>query len=279
LLNKINLHLNQITNIMMPHIKEVIMEDATEARKTKDRSPRFPFISLERALERASEFYAKEKRGAAPFASAATHWGYSPSSSGALQTFAALRSYGVLEGGHKSMRLSNLAIRILLDKRPDSTEREELKRQAALNPSIAAEINKQWPDTPPSDPTLIHHLIINLGFNEETASKVAKIIKQNNIFTTLSPSNLQSLNEEITNGGDIMNESLNISPTKNVELKRAVIGTSKLKVERTHDLGGLEITMQFNGEPTESTYEYLKDFIDFKLNQIKKAKKDSDGLS
>ena len=49
------------------------MDVETDGRKGRERSPRFPFISLERALDRAATFYAAEKRGAAPFEAAAEH--------------------------------------------------------------------------------------------------------------------------------------------------------------------------------------------------------------
>ena len=66
-----------------------------ESRK-KDRSPNFPFISLENAIARARAFYDEERKGAAPVTRAAIHWKYSPNSSGLIQTVAALKSYGLM---------------------------------------------------------------------------------------------------------------------------------------------------------------------------------------
>lgn len=248
------------------------MKKDAETRQVKERSPRFPFISLEKALERASHFYWAEKRGTAPFAAAAKHWGYSAASSGGLQTFAALKSYGLLEGTHKNVRLSDLALRIILDKRPDSSEREVLKRQAALTPSIAAEINEKWPDGLPSEATLNHFLVLDRGFNEATASKVVKIVNENQIFTSISGNDVQSSNEEITERTDIMKDATNSSVARDAQIRNTGGGATKVKVERTSDRDGLDITLQFNGEPTEGTFEYLKDFIEFKLQQIRKIK-------
>lgn len=53
------------------------MIDIMESRKAKERSPNFPFITLESAIERAQQFYDKEKRSGAPFPVTAGHWGYS----------------------------------------------------------------------------------------------------------------------------------------------------------------------------------------------------------
>jgi hypothetical protein len=163
------------------------MTEELQSRGTKDRSPNFPFISLERALERAGQLYEKEKRSATPFKVAAEHWRYSPTSSGALQTAAALKQYGLLvdEGSGKDRRvkLTEMALRILLDKREDSTEREHLKRQAALTPPIATEINQKYPEELPSDGTLHHFLVLDRGFNPDNAKNVVKVLKANEGFT------------------------------------------------------------------------------------------------
>lgn len=175
------------------------MNDSAEARKTKDRSPAFPFITLEAALGRARRFYDEEKRGVAPMTRATLHWGYSPSSSGALQTIAALKNYGLMteEGGsgqNRQIRLTDLALRILLDQRPNSTERLMFMRQAAKTPSIAAEVYSKWPDGLPSDSTLNHFLVLEKKFNESTAFKVVKIIKENHALTEMSSIDIQSDN-------------------------------------------------------------------------------------
>src|SRR5437016_4500012 len=120
------------------------MSEETQPRATKERSPNFPFITLGRALERAEQLYRNEKRGAAPFDVAAADWGYSATSSGALQTVAALKQYGLVadegSGKDRKIRLTDLALRIILDTRDNSEEKEQLKRQAARTPSVAAEI-------------------------------------------------------------------------------------------------------------------------------------------
>ena len=45
----------------------------------------------------------------------------------------------------------------------------------------------------------------------------------------------------------------------------------KAWIERTNDSNGLSITVQFQGEPTKETYEYLNDFFEFKMSQLKKS--------
>jgi hypothetical protein len=178
---------------------------ADDTRKTKDRSPNFPFITLESALQRAQQFYAKEKRGAAPFKAAVDHWGYSALSSGGIQTVAALKSYGLLSddgsGAQRTVRLTDLALRILLDQRPGSTDRAEYMREAAVNPPVAGDVYAKWDGDLPSEPTLHHYLVLERAFNEESARKAAKILFINHGFVGLDSSGIKvgrsELNEDI----------------------------------------------------------------------------------
>lgn len=168
-----------------------------DVKRTKERSPVFPFIPLSAAIERAKQFFAEEKRGSTLLAIAGRHWGYSPSSSGLLQTVGALKNYGLLSdegsGQDRRIRLTDMALRIILDERPDSIERAEYLRMAALKPAVSADVHKKWPDGLPSNATLNHYLVLEKKFNQETALKVAKIINKNqSLIENLSIDNLSS---------------------------------------------------------------------------------------
>ncbi len=101
------------------------MDDSETSSRRKVRSPSFPFIGLREALERARGFYEAEQRNAARPETAAAHWGYSPKSSGGKQTTAALRAFRLLEGD-TLVKLSGRALRILLDEREGSEDRDRL---------------------------------------------------------------------------------------------------------------------------------------------------------
>jgi hypothetical protein len=137
-----------------------------EAKK-KVRSPSFPFIGLREALDRARAFYEAEQRNAARPETAAAHWGYSPKSSGGKQTIAALRAFGLLDGD-ALVKLSGRALRIVLDERGGSEERERLLQQAALMPPIHARLWERYGAELPSAQTLRLWLILDEGFNENS---------------------------------------------------------------------------------------------------------------
>ena len=135
--------------------------------KKKVRSPSFPFIGLREALDRARAFYEAEQRNAARPETAAAHWGYSPKSSGGKQTIAALRAFGLLDGD-SLVKLSGRALRIVLDERSGSEERERLLQQAALMPPIHARLWERYGAELPSAQTLRLWLILDEGFNENS---------------------------------------------------------------------------------------------------------------
>ncbi len=141
-------------------------KDGLETRK-KVRSPSFPFVGLREALDRARAFYEAEQRNSARIETAASHWGYSPKSSGGKQTIAALRSFGLLDGD-SLVKLSGRALSILLDERGDSEERRRLVQQAALLPPIHGRLWERYGAELPSPQTLKLSLILDEGFNESS---------------------------------------------------------------------------------------------------------------
>ena len=287
------------TGLRIEHsFKEVGMEDV-ESRK-KDRSPNFPFISLEAALDRARAFYEEERRGAAPVARVAKHWRCSPSSSGLLQTVAALKSYGLVgdegSGADRRLRLTDAALRILLDTRPDSPERAELIKRAALSPSISTEVHGNWPDGLPSEDTLSHYLIFERGFSPQNAARAVKILKENQRLASLDQ--VDPLSLCLTDGGDAGGQLVAVdvarapdwespdprqsaSPPMNSVAKfgggspavHAGAHAAALALpftEQILDPDGRAIRIEFSAAPTEEMYEFLKDYIDLRLRAIRR---------
>ncbi|HKI02168.1 MAG TPA: hypothetical protein VKK31_09315 [Thermoanaerobaculia bacterium] len=159
--------------------------DETESKK-KVRSPSFPFIGLRQALERARAFYEAEQRNAARPETAASHWGYSPKSSGGKQTIAALRSFGLLEGD-SLVKLSGRALRIILDEGEGSDERERLLKQAALLPPLHSRLWERYGPELPSSQTLRLSLILDEGFNENSVDDFLTEYKETLELAKLRP--------------------------------------------------------------------------------------------
>jgi hypothetical protein len=242
-----------------------------ESRKAKDRSPNFPFIPLTTAIGRAREFYNAEKRSAAPYAVAAKHWGYTATSSGGMQTMAALKSYGLMSddgvGAQRMVRLSDLGLRIILDNRPDSIERDQFLRKAALNPSVAAQIYKKWPTGLPSDANLNHFLVLDLKFNDVTATKVVKIIKENEKLTATVSSDVESGPED--EAEDAYEEPAVEQQPCSQPITSPAPRSATVIYERIM-APGADIQIQFSGEPTFETYDFLEKYVALRKAILKK---------
>lgn len=160
------------------------MDETSSGQRKKIRSPSFPFISLREAVDRARAFYEAEQRNAARPETAAAHWGYSPKSSGGKQTIAALRAFGLIEGD-TLVKLSGRALRILLDEREASEERERLLKQAALLPPLHSRLWERYGADLPSAQTLRLSLILDEGFNENSVDDFLTEYKETLEFARL----------------------------------------------------------------------------------------------
>lgn len=151
------------------------MSGTTQGNKKRDRSPSYPAIGLEEALARARRLYDQERRNAAPVDTILKHWGYSAGSGAGLRVLAALEKFGLTvdegSGPNRKARLTEDAYDILIDERPDSENRQRLIRQAALNPTVHADLWEQYKTQLPSQDTLKYELR-KKGFTERALSEL-----------------------------------------------------------------------------------------------------------
>ncbi|WP_027665619.1 hypothetical protein [Rhizobium leguminosarum] len=162
-------------------------ENQTGGGTKKERGPSFPFIGLEKAVERTRELYAKAKRFEVRLSDAAADWKYGAKSSGAFQTAAALLAFGLIEdsgsGEARKLRVSDLGRRIMLDERPGM--REKHMAEAALKPKLIAEFAERWADGRPDDSHAISDLKFEHGFTDESAPRFLRVFDETIRFTIL----------------------------------------------------------------------------------------------
>ena len=181
--------------------------DAESEKRKRTRSPAYPFVNLETAITRAKEFWDKEQRNAANVNVAMTHWGFVAGSSNGAQTVAALTSFGLLQdegiGDKRKVRLTPDALMILLDTRPDSTDRARLIKQAALAPKIHQQLWEKWGNDLPSDAQLRHTLLLDwpTPFNENAVDGFIREYRDTISFAKLSKSDTLA-SEVKDNGGE-----------------------------------------------------------------------------
>lgn len=159
--------------------------------KIKDPGTRFPFISLDKAIDRGRQLFDADPQGRPmPVPTAFSVWGYSDKSSGGHQTVAALKMYGIMadEGANESRRvmLTPQARAYFLDERED--ERLKLLRGFALHPGLIAAVWKDWGAAPPADNVARSYLKLDRKLNEQSARSFLGIYKENLAFAEIKGS-------------------------------------------------------------------------------------------
>lgn len=155
-----------------------------------DVSSRFPFINLEKALGRAERLFLADKSGKPMLTQTAFEvWEYSPKSSGAFQTVAALKGYGLLEdeGSNEDRRiqLSQAARRYFLDER-DHVKAGMLAHFALSPPLFRALWDREgWSSGVPADTVARSHLKLDRNLNDQSARSLLSIFKDNIQFAGL----------------------------------------------------------------------------------------------
>ena len=157
-------------------------EPVEEKKRPKQgRSPAYPGLNIKDALAKAKALNDAEGQYAAPMPSAFAAWGYGSKSSGGRETRAALKYYGLItvEGDNETgkVKLTEKALRVLLDEREDQSEKQALIREFALTPAIHKELFNEFPNGLKSDPTVAHYLVFEQGYNKAAAAELVAEFK------------------------------------------------------------------------------------------------------
>ncbi len=152
----------------------------------KARSPRYPGIPLDLAIQRAHALYEHEHKNWAPIASIQEHWGFKPNTGPSNVAVAALRQFGLLEadglGERRRARLTSLALEIIL---AEGSPRKFI-RQAALAPEIHRDLWERFGGHLPSDATLRRELVIERHFTQNGAQDFISQFRKTVTFAHLS---------------------------------------------------------------------------------------------
>lgn len=160
------------------------------SKRVKHRSPSYPSIPLDKALERVQQLWNIAGRHEAPMESAMKAWGYSAKSSGGLQTIAALKQYGLIEdsgsGWARQVALTKAAHELLVYTDPASPERQERIGQAALRPKVHRTLWEKYEGSLPDDSVMFPFLKLDLNFSDEAAGDMLKRFRATLDFAGLS---------------------------------------------------------------------------------------------
>ena len=224
------------------------------------RSPRSPSTPLTDAIEQARKLHSQIGRAKVKPESAVIALGYKGLNGAALSTLGTLSQYGLIDRSGSQVAITPLALKILHPTGED--QRREALRDAALNPPIFREIQKQYDQC--SVEVLTSHLV-QQNFTPDRARKTASIYAENKGFANLSAPNGDT--QETTQAPDISKQGQ--SPFVLSEVK--VDGPQAVLARYSIPLIGNEATITFVGEDlTADDFDALKEFIDYCKKQFQR---------
>ncbi len=150
--------------------------EASPAKRVKDRSPNYPLIDLETALQRVAVIHRDLRTREAPITLVHQRWEVKPLSGAGNQLVAALKAYGLMnvtgQGDDRKVSISAEGDRILRN----APDRGELLKAAALRPAIHRELWDRYSGEGgiPGDDVLMHYLVWERPeprFNDKTVER------------------------------------------------------------------------------------------------------------
>jgi hypothetical protein len=163
----------------------------TVSKAPKHRSPSYPSINLQKAIERTKELSTVAGRHAAPVSAALSAWGYSSKSSGGQLTAAAVKKFGLVadEGTHaqRQLRLTQLGHELVFyDSDRDSPAWVQRAQEAALMPTIHRELWDKYDGQLPADSVILPYLVLDRKFSEGAASEVLRVLRATVSFAKMA---------------------------------------------------------------------------------------------
>ena len=165
-----------------------------KTKKSRLRSPAYPAMALEEAIEKVRLLYNAEGHGRHPIpaTSIAKHWGYSSEkTSQSLTGISALKQFGLLEeipdAEPRELKLTPTS-HVIIVHPPQSFERTSAIKEAALKPKIFAELWQKYGTLLPSSETLKAKLITDKLFNPDVVDDLIDDYKATISFAKLDSS-------------------------------------------------------------------------------------------
>lgn len=176
------------------------------------RSPNYPQLSLEDALQRVRKVYEAENSHKADKEVIAKVLGYSSINGTSLGLIGALNRYGLLEADGDGLKVSRDAIDILVLPEGEPQRVEALHR-CAFAPRVFADLSDHFGIPLPSDANLRHHLLTKQSFLQKAADEVIRIFRENLDF--LKAQSGKYTRDNLTNGRQQPSEATMRTPQAN----------------------------------------------------------------
>ncbi len=184
----------------------------------KARSPTYPYISLDLAIERAKKIFSQVKDHAQTREVMARVYGKPVTSSATIQTFATLQQYGLIEAvGPGLLKRLKVSTPTIILSNPYAPEKDiaQAKRHCALHPKIFRELWGRFETADLHDDVILYYLTrereAETGgavFTEKAAREVLRVYRATLAYAGLASSDKSEPVELGENGDDSQGEEV-----------------------------------------------------------------------
>lgn len=245
----------------------------------RTRSPNFPVVDLEAAVEFTRQIEQIAKRHPIPTSAVIEKaWKLKAGSSRGLQLVAALKQFGLIQdegaGESRHVKLTEEGAKVVLN-HPD---RSRLIKDMALAPKIHSHIwNQYGGGSLPPDETLTHYLLFDHEppFNSSSIDAFLKQFRNTIDFSGLGLSTDKM--DTIDYNGDSQNDEINVSADINrAEDKERVRDQQKprSKIGMRQEIFTLDegdIVLEWPEKLSQASYEDFESWIQIVLRKAKRA--------
>lgn len=147
----------------------------TKSKPTRSRSPNYPALNLADAVERTKEVWEEVGTRRVGDEDVARALGYNKLHGKSRSVVSALKKYGLMRPDGDGYKVSEEALDIInLDS--DDPDRAKAMRNAALKPTLFAELHQEYGDKPPGD-SLVRNYLNKKNFNSKIADDVIRLYR------------------------------------------------------------------------------------------------------
>jgi len=237
------------------------------------RSPNYPSISLADAVSRLEALFGRIHKHAAPKEAVVKALGYGGWNGASATVVSAFLKFGLLERvGDDTYKITDRSMRILYGR--DQAEKAAALKEAAIAPSLYAELSGAFPGDLPHD-DILRPWLIRRGFGPSVVSAVIAGYRETMDIVKKSGGgqNHEEPIEEppMTPASGAANTSP-LLPPPSVPSGRSALGIPVPgRLETIMDDDGNSIVVQFPVEPTLETYNFLKEYLEFRITRLRKT--------
>ena len=155
------------------------------AKRRSQRSPAYPIVGLETAIEKLESYYRNEGQNIVSRDAAIESMGYASASGQSLQMMSTLIQYGLLEKtGTGQVKISDVGLAIMVGM---EGERQDAILRSAVSPPIFSELKEAFAQNKPSTKAIASYLIQRKpkGYNHASANKICKAFHETIEFANL----------------------------------------------------------------------------------------------